>query len=90
MWSHARDLHGGCLGPENGANDYLMKVDSLFRDTLSRQVDEDVRMRMFGWGDDDMRKRQSENIKNLPMCTLMNGRGEYYQPKTVRTMFRQF
>ena len=43
-----------------------------------------------GWCDDDMRRRQLENIKNSPMCTLINGRGEYYQPKTVRTILKQF
>ena len=57
---------------------------------MSRQVNEDVRTRMCGWGDDEMRRRQSENMKNSPMCTLMNGRGEYYRPKTGKTIFKQF
>ena len=76
MWSHARDYHDGCLGPADGANDYSMKVDGLFRDTLSRQVDEDVRMRLSGWGDDQMVRRKSAEKNGVPKCELMNGKGD--------------
>ena len=70
MWSHARDHHGGSLGPDEGAKDFKMEFEGSFRDPMSRQVDEAVRMRLCG-------------------CELMNGKGEYYQPKTVQTIFKQ-
>ena len=90
MWPHARDHHGGCLGPDEGASDYKLKVEGFFRDTLARQVDEDVRMRQSGWGDDQMARRLTNSTTPAPQCELMNGRGEYFQPKTVRTIFKQF
>ena len=47
MRSHARDHHEGCLGPDDGAGDFIVKVEWVFRDMMTRQVDEDTRMRMF-------------------------------------------
>ena len=47
MWSHARDHHEGQLGPDGGAGDYVLRVDGVFRDTMTRQVDEDTRMRLI-------------------------------------------
>ena len=90
MWSHARDYHDGILGPNEGATDYTMKLDGTFQDTLTRQVDEDVRMRMNGWGEDEVQSRRRENISTTPDCVLMNGNGAFYQPKSVHTVFRQY
>ena len=70
MWSHTRDYHGGIPGPEDGRRDYKMVVEDVFRDTLTRQTDEAVK------------------IKNCD-CTLMNGKNEWFAPKTIQTIFKQ-
>ena len=52
MWSHARDHHGGILGPDDGAQDYMLEMEG------SRQVDEDVRMRMCWWAEDSIQRQE--------------------------------
>ena len=88
MWSHTRDHHGGMLGPDAGAMDYSLEVEGIFRDTMSRQIDEDVRMRNCGWGDDALRR--NINPEPTPKCILMNGKSEYFKPKIIETIFKQW
>ena len=89
MWDHTRDYHGGVIGPNLGESDYTMFVDQTFRDTLTRQVDEDVRMRV---GLNKMvRKRWPGGSEQLDLnIQLMNGHGNYFRPKSVRTFFNQW
>ena len=86
--SHARDHHGGEMGADGGSLDYSMVVEGVFRDTLSRQIDEDVRMRRTGWGEDAL--NTSEVPGDSPRCILMNGKGEYFKPKIIQTIFKQW
>ena len=81
------DHHGGSLGPDDGARDYMLEMEGSFRDPMSRQVDEDVRMRMCGWGQDSMQRQG--RTETAQKCVLMNGKGEYFKPKSVRTIFQQ-
>ena len=88
MWTHTRDHHGGEVGQDNGITDYSLKVEGRFKDTLTRQVDEDVRLRESGWGlQDDLWLGCG---KSGPKCVLLNGNGNYYKPKSVQTQFRQW
>ena len=88
MWMHTRDHHGGELGENNGQTDYRLEVEGRFKDTLTRQIDEDVRLRESGWGlQDDMWLGCD---KSGPKCNLLNSNGNYYKPKSVQTQFRQW
>ena len=44
MWEHAVSHHGGIVGPNRGAEDYLFRLQGRFSKPLSRQVDEAVRL----------------------------------------------
>ena len=46
MWNHTKEVHGGIHGRENGVRDYTMFLDASFKDPLTRQVEEDMRMRV--------------------------------------------
>ena len=87
MWNHTKEVHGGVAGPNNGAGDYLMYLDGAFRDAFTRQVEEDVRMRV---GVDDMARKRCQDRNCELNVQLMNGKGEYYKPKSVITTFSQW
>ena len=84
MWSHTRDHHDGDIGPENGSTDYKVEVERVFRDTMTRQIDEAVRMRSRGWGEQAQRRNAG-----TAKCVLMNGKEAFYKPKIVQTIFKQ-
>ena len=85
MWSHTRDHHYGAIGPGNGSADYKLEIEGVFRDTMTRQIDEAVRMRSRGWGEEQRRSPSTET----PRCVLMNGKEAFYKPKIVQTIFKQ-
>ena len=87
MWNHTKEVHGGVAGPNNGAGDYLMYLDGAFRDAFTRQVEEDVRMRV---GVDEMARKRCKDRNCELNVQLMNGKGEYYTPKSVITTFSQW
>ena len=87
MWSHTRDHHGGVPGQDSGKKDYSLEVEGTFQDTMTRQVDEAVRMGQCGWGEDVLRR--TSNIQPAPKCKLMNSKNEWFKPKIVETVFRQ-
>ena len=88
MWTHTHNVHGGLVGQDGGEGDYKLSIEGRFKDTMTRQVDEDVRLRESGWGmDDAMAETGCGNFG--PKCVLMNGNGDYYKPKSVQTQFRQ-
>ena len=77
MWNHTKEVHGGIPGLENGVRDYKMFLDGSFKDPLTRQVEEDVRMRV------GIKERVMERCKDRHMelnVELMNCKNEYYKP----------
>ena len=74
MWEHSRDYHGGVVGGNGGVDDYGMKVTKQFIKCLNRQVFEDIRM-------------QACVMKG---GTLLNSKNEYYTPKSVQVIYKQW
>ena len=87
MWNHTKHIHGGVPGPNNGEDDYQMFLDGSFRDPLTRQVDEDVRMRV---GVVEVARRRCKDRNCDINVQLMNTRNEYFKPKSVMTTFSQW
>ena len=74
MWEHTREHHNGELGENDGLMDYRMRVTKKFGKCLNRQVHEDIRMQVF----------VSEG------GTLLNSKNEYFTPKSVQAVFKQW
>ena len=74
MWEHTRDHHNGVMGTDSGMTDYKFEVTGSFSKCLQRQVDEDVRIQ----------KCEAECGK------LLNSKYEYFTPKSVQVMFKQW
>ena len=74
MWEHTRDVHGGQVGAREGIGDYKFRVKQRFRKCLERQVNEDIRMQHY--------KKDG--------CMLLNSKNEWYMPKSVEPIFRQY
>ena len=74
MWEHSRDHHGGVVGEKDGLNDYRMSVTKKFGKCINRQIYEDIRMQHCV-------KRGG---------TLLNSKNEYYTPKSVQVVFKQW
>ena len=87
MWNHTKSVHGGIPGADNGAGDYQMYLDGSFRDPLTRQVDEDVRMRV---GLEELVKQRCKDRSSDRNIELMNSKNEYFKPKSVITTFSQW
>ena len=87
MWNHTKNIHRGVPGPNNGEDDYQMFLDGSFRDPLTRQVDEDVRMRV---GVVEVARRRCKDRNCDINVQLMNTRNEYFKPKSVITTFSQW
>ena len=81
MWSHTRDHHGGLPGPDTGRRDYCLEVEGTFRDTMTRQVDEAVRIGECGWGEDVLASRLGH--QSAPKFKLMNSKNEFFKPKNI-------
>ena len=73
MWEHTQEKPQGNVGPQGGEVDYNFKVEGAFQKCLYRQVDEDVRMKVY-------EEKGGE---------LLNSKYEYYMPKSVQPEFRQ-
>ena len=74
MWEHTRDVHGGVVGVNRGLMDYKMCVTKKFKKCLDRQVFEDIRMQQC------VEKGG----------TLLNSKNEYYTPKSVQVIYKQW
>ena len=72
MWRHTLEAHGGVLGPLSGLNDYSMKVTGVFKDPLSRILDEAVRIK---------------DLEDDPAANCRNSKGEYFQRQYIRTSY---
>ena len=73
MWEHTRDKHQGIVGPNEGRDDYKVKVEGRFLKCFYQQADEDVRMQLYEASGGE----------------LLNSKYEYYMPKSVQPVFRQ-
>ena len=67
-------LPRGVVWGNGGVDDYEMKVIKQFRKCLNRQVFEDIRM-------------QACVMKG---GTLLNSKNEYYTPKSVQVIYKQW
>ena len=45
MWEHTQEYHQGVRGPNEGAQDYSPKLEGTFRDPMSRQAEEGIRVK---------------------------------------------
>ena len=86
MWDHIQEEHGGSPG-QDYREDFTFRLMGSFRDCMGRQTDEAVRLDMvevYGKVPGDT----GEGVGGRIVRTL-NGRGEYFQPKTVKHIFYQ-
>ena len=80
MWDHTLEAHSGVLS-SNPRDDYQFRVVGAFRDCLSRQLDEAVRLdsvEQRGYRVGDKFRRQ---------VVSLNRKEEHYQPRLVRPNF---
>ena len=61
------------MGPNEGRDDYQVKVEGRFQKCLYRQVDEDVRMQLYEASEGE----------------LLISKYEYFMPKSVQPVFQQ-
>ena len=86
MWNHVGERHGG-RGSSNPEKDIQFRLMGKFRDCLSRQLDEAVRLEMIekhGRVLGDRGERRGGKV-----VEILNSRGEYFQPKIVQHTFHQ-
>ena len=86
MWDHIEGHHEGRPG-QDYREDFTFRLLGAFRDCLSRQTDEAVRLEMvevYGRLPGD----KGEGAGGTIVETL-NGRGEFFQPKIVKHIFYQ-
>ena len=84
MWAHALAHHDGVIGPDQGAGDYVFRLQGQFSKPLYRQVDEAVRLGQIdqhGLVLGDAGGRHGGKVKSL------NSRGEYYRPRIMEYNF---
>ena len=72
MSKHTEEEHGGVMGEDGGRTDYKMKVLNTFKESLTRILEEAVRI-----------QKQSED----PSIKSMNSKMEYFGSEYVRTVF---
>jgi hypothetical protein len=83
MWDHSVNCHAGVISP-NPADDYQFRVQGSFRDCLSRQLDEAVRIMMVENHGRVVGDR-GEGVGGV--IVMLNRKEEFYQPKTVQCNF---
>ena len=80
MWDHSMDAHGGNIS-ENPREDYRFRLVGVFRDCLSRQLEEAVRIDSVEQGGKRVGDRSGRKVISL------NRKEEHYQPRLVRPNF---
>ena len=80
MWDHTLEMHGGEIS-ENLRDDYKFRILGVFRDSLSRQLDEALRIESV--------EQRGERIgdKGVGKVESLNRKEEHYQPRLVRPNF---
>ena len=74
MWEHTRDVHDGVVGQNEGMGDYKIKVTGMFRRCLERQVTEGI----------SITECEQSGGK------LLGSNNEYFTPKNIQTIFKQW
>ena len=74
MWEHTHEYHNGKVGENGGLRDYRLIVTKKCSKCLDREVHEDIRIR----------KCVSDG------WTLLNSKNEYFTPKSVQAIFKQW
>ena len=84
MWDHTVSHHGGVVGPNQGEGDYIFRVQGKFQKSLSRQVDEAVRL-----GQVDNHGRLLDDVGGPwgGAVVSLNSRGEYFRPRIMQYRF---
>ena len=80
MWDHTVEVHGGQIS-DNHRDDYRFRIVGVFRDSLSRQLDEAVRIESVEQRGRRVGDKKAEKIVSL------NRKEEHYQPRLVRPHF---
>ena len=80
MWDHTSEAHGGVIS-ENHKEDYTFRLVGQFRDCLSRQLEEAIRIDSVEQSGHRLGERNKKKVKSL------NRKEEHYQPKLVRPNF---
>ena len=83
MWDHTESQHGGVIS-NNIREDYTFKLQGVFQDCLSRQLDEAVRISMVESRGKVIGDR-SEGTGGTAL--ILNRKEEYYSPKIVHCNF---
>ena len=80
MWDHTVEVHGGEIS-ENPRDDYKFRIVGVFRDSLSRQLDEALRIESV----EQRGKRIGD--KSVEKVVSLNRKEEHYQLRLVRPNF---
>ena len=78
MWDDTEEAHQGIIS-ENVSDDYSFRVAGSFKDPLSRQLDESVRIGMV--------TNLGRVVGVDKKCVLLNRKDEPYQPRMVLPYF---
>ena len=74
------EMHGGQIS-ENHRDDYKFRIVGVFRDSLSRQLDEALRIESIEQRGRRIGDKSGEKVASL------NRKEEHYQPRLVRPNF---
>ena len=83
MWDHAVQCHDGVISQEI-RQDFTFRLQGVFRDCLSRQLDEAVRLRMAESHGSVVGDRAEGAGGGV---VVINRKDEHYQPKVVQYNF---
>jgi len=72
MWLHTEEAHDGAMGPDHGAQDYLMVVTSQTSDPVARVLEEGVVIKDL---------KANNNIHCL------NSKSEYFQSEHIQVTY---
>ena len=81
MWDHTQVAHQGVIS-ENMERDYNFRIEGSFKDPLSRQLDESVRIGMAT----NLGRGVGGGLGNRK-CVLLNRKDEHYQPRVILPSF---
>ena len=72
MWLHTEEDHGWTMGPNQGAQDYLMVVTSQTRDPVARILEEGVVI---------------EDLKASDTIHCLNSNSEFFQSEHIQVTY---
>ena len=80
MWDHTRDAHSGNIS-DNPRDDCKFRLVGMFKDCLSRQLEEAVRIDSVEQSGRRVGDRSGRKVMSL------NRKEEHYQPRLVKPNF---